>query len=183
MYFTGWHTHYTQYSVFHKHFCNPQEDSYGFSVAECDARHPSLLSPDGCGTDCDKLPVQFHLIQSFTVQETKAEAKGRKQKDWEIQPRAKTRRERERGRCACVWMIILTLFFPLTVHFSTSFVFQVSFWKMNRQPTVSSKTSCFSPSQLLLHPIVQVLLRDSCDENLINFNKLLWRETNKQRKN
>lgn len=88
---------------------------------------------------------------------------------------------RTRWECVCVWKIILTLFFPLTVHFSTSFVFQVSFWKMNREPTVSSKTSCFSPSQLLLLPIVQVLLRDSCDENLINFNKLLWRKTSKQR--
>lgn len=88
---------------------------------------------------------------------------------------------RTRWECVCVWKIILTLFFPLTVHFSTSFVFHVSFWKMNREPTVSSKTSCFSPSQLLLLPIVQVLLRDSCDENLINFNKLLWRKTSKQR--
>lgn len=88
---------------------------------------------------------------------------------------------RTRWECVCVWKIILTLFFPLTVHFSTSFVFQVSFWKMNREPTVSSKTSCFSPSQLLLLPIVQVLLQDSCDENLINFNKLLWRKTSKQR--
>lgn len=31
-------------------------------------------------------------------------------------------------------------------------------------------------------PIVQVLLRDSCDENLINFNKLSWRKKNKTNK-
>ena len=31
-------------------------------------------------------------------------------------------------------------------------------------------------------PIVQVLLRDSCDENLINFNKLSWRKKTKTKK-
>lgn len=52
--------------------------------------------------------------------------------------------------------------------------------KQNRRATVSTETSCFSPSQLLFLPIVQVLLADSCDENLINFNKLLWgKKTNR----
>ena len=118
----------------------------------------------------------------------RAEAQERKGKVLYVKGvRSKSKKKhREREVWVCVWKIILTLFFPLTVHFSTSFVFQVSFWKRNRQPTVSSKTSCFSPSQLLLLPIVQVLLRDSCDENLINFNKLSWKggkknkQTNKQ---
>lgn len=139
---------------------------------------PSLSSPDGCATDSDKLPEHLRLLQNFTVQEMKAEAK---------EDRERSEKKKQKHGEGTMWMCLednTHAVFPS--HSALLHVLRLPSQFLKKwadSQLSSSKTSCFSPAKLLLLPIVQVLLRDSCDENLINFNKLSWRKTNRSIRN
>ena len=152
------HIH-TTFRLFYSHYRNPLAVSCGFAVAP--GRKMLQRKPQSVvvwwicrwfwWATCTPLLITKLDCVKKTKKQNKVEAKEESERRKKYKKK-KPKRQKNRVWGRCVWRNILTLFFPLTVHFSTSFVFQVSFWKTNRQPTVSSKTSCFlnHPSFLLL---------------------------------
>lgn len=119
------------FSLFYTHYRNPQADSCGFAVALGRKMLPKKKAIVYCPLMAVSLILISYLYATFAYYKTslcrKLKRGEAKEESGEGEISKKPRVKTERERCVCVCKIILTLFFPLTVHFSTSFVFQVNF--------------------------------------------------------